>query len=63
MVDRDHHLLPTTLLVLVPLVVVSLGQGRIIVADATTEVAGGLDFPTKVGLDRLLIGGVLGGNI
>ena len=50
MAGRGDHLLPTTLLILVPPV-------------TTTELASGLGFPTEVGLDGLLIGGVLGGDV
>ena len=57
-VSRGHHLLPVVVLVLVLLIAASLGQGRIIAAVATTKVASGLDFPTEVGLDHLLTGGI-----
>ena len=63
MVGRGHHLLPAALLVLVPLVVASLGRGGIIAVVATTKVAISIGFPAEVGLDRLLIGGVLGGDV
>jgi hypothetical protein len=62
-VGRGHHLLPTALPVVVPLVLASLGRVRIITAVATTEVASSLGFPAEVGLDRLLTGGVLGGDV
>jgi hypothetical protein len=62
-VGHDHHLLPAALSILVLLVVASLGRGRIVTAVATTEVAGGVGFPAKVGLDHLLAGGVLGGKV
>jgi hypothetical protein len=51
------------LLVLISLVVALLGQRMIIATIATAKVASGLEFPTEVGLDRLLAGGVLGGDI
>ena len=51
------------LLVLVPLVTASLGQCGIVAAVATTKVPGGLGFPLDVGLDHLLAGGVLGGDV
>jgi hypothetical protein len=62
-VGRGHHLLPTTLPVLVLLTTASRGQGGIITTVATTEVAGGLGFPAEVGLDCLLTGDVLGGDV
>jgi hypothetical protein len=49
--------------VLVPPIVASLGQGRIIGVVTTTEVASDLGFPIEVGLDGLLAGGVLGGDV
>ena len=62
-VDRGHHILPAALLSLVPFVVVALGQSEVIAAISTTEVAGGLGLATEVGLDCLLTGGVLGGDV
>ena len=62
-VGHGHHLLPTVLLVLVPLVVTTLGQGGVIAAISTTEVADGLGLATEVGMDCLLTGGVLGGDV
>ena len=62
-VCHGDHLLPAALPVLVPPIVASLGRGRIIGAITTTEVASGLGFLTKVGLDGLLAGGVLGGDV
>jgi hypothetical protein len=50
-VGHDHHLLPTALLVLVPLVAVSLGQSRVVIAVSTTKVA----------LYSLLASSILGG--
>jgi hypothetical protein len=41
-VGRDHHLLPTALLILVPLLTVALGRGGVVAAVSTTEVTGGL---------------------
>jgi hypothetical protein len=41
----------------------SLRRGGVIGAVATTKVADSLGFPTKVGLDGLLAGGILGGNV
>ena len=61
-VSHGHHLLHTVLLVLVPLVTMTLGRGRVIAAISTTEVAGGLDLAAEVGLDGLVIGGILGGD-
>jgi hypothetical protein len=49
--------------VLVPLVAAVLGQGGVVAAVSTIEVAGGLDLDAKVGLDGLLIGVILGGDI
>ena len=62
-VGRGDHLLPVAVLVLVPPVVASLGRGRIVGAVTTSEVASGLGFPSEVGLDGLLTGGVLGGDV
>jgi hypothetical protein len=62
-VGRGHHLLPTALPVLVLLTTASRGRGRIITTVATTEVAGDLGFPAEVGLDCLLTGDVLGGDV
>jgi hypothetical protein len=62
-VGRGHHLLPMVLLVLVPPVMASLGQDRVITAIASTEVIGAFSFATEVGLDHLLTGGVLGGDV
>jgi hypothetical protein len=62
-VDRGHHVLPTTLSILVSLVMVVLGRGGVIVVVSTTEVASGLGLAAEVGLDNLLAGGVLGGDI
>ena len=62
-VGHGDHLLPTALPALVPPIVASLGRDRIAGAITTTKVAGDLGFPTKVGLDGFLAGGVLGGNI
>jgi hypothetical protein len=62
-VGRDDHLLPAALSVLVPPVAASLGRGRIIGIVTTAEVASNLGFPAEVGLDSLLAGGVLGGNV
>ena len=62
-VSRDHRLLPTTLLVLVPLVAVALGRGGVVAAIPTAEVAGGFGFAAEVGLDGLLAYGILGGDI
>ena len=61
-IGRDHHL-PMVLSILIPLVIATLGQGMVVAAISTTEVVGGLDFPTEVGMDRLLTGGVLGGDV
>jgi hypothetical protein len=63
MVSHGDNLHPATLPVLVPPVAASLGRDGIIGAVTTTEVAGGPGFPTKVGLDGLHTGGILGGNI
>ena len=62
-VSRGDHPLPMALLVLVLPVVASLGRGRIVGAITTIEVGGGLGFPTEVGPDGLLTGGLLGGNV
>ena len=51
------------LLVLVPLVAAALGRGGVIAAVSTTKVTGGLDLAAEVGLDGLLAGGVLGGDV
>ena len=56
MVGHGYHLLPVELPILIPLVMVSLGRGRVIAAIASAEVTGGLGFAAKVGLDRLLYG-------
>ena len=50
-------------MVIVSPITASLGRGRIIGAITTTKVVGSLSFPTKVGLDCLLAGGVLGGDV
>jgi hypothetical protein len=50
-------------LVPVPLVVAMLGQSGVVIAVPTTEVAGGFGLATEVGLDRLLAGGILGGDV
>jgi hypothetical protein len=39
-----------------------LGRSGFVVVVSTTEVAGGLGFATKVSLDSLLTGGILGGD-
>ena len=44
-------------------IMASLGQGGIVGAITTAEVAGGHGFLTEAGLDGLLTGGVLGGNV
>ena len=62
-VGRGHHILPAALLSLVPFVVVALGQSEVIAAISTTEVADGLGLATEVGMDCLLTGGVLGGDV
>jgi hypothetical protein len=62
-VDHGHHLLPVALLVLGPPIIASLGQGGVVTAIASTEVTDGLGFAAEVGLDCLLIGGILGGNV
>jgi hypothetical protein len=62
-VGRDHHLLPIALLILVPLLTVALGRGGVVATVSTTKVTGGLDLATEVGLDGLLAGGVLGGDV
>jgi hypothetical protein len=41
----------------------SLGQGGIVGAITITKVADGLSFLAEVGLDGLLAGGILGGNV
>jgi hypothetical protein len=63
MIDRCHHLLPTTLPILVPPITALLGQGGVVTTIASSEVTGGLGFAAEVGLDYLLTGGVLGGNV
>jgi hypothetical protein len=40
-----------------------LGRGRVVAAVSTIEVADSLGFATEVGLDGLLTGGALGGDI
>jgi hypothetical protein len=62
-VGRGHHLLPVVLSVLVPPIVALLGQGRAIVAIASTEVIGDLSFATEDGLDHILTSGILGGDV
>jgi len=62
-IGHCDHLLPMALLVLVSHVMTSLGRGGIVGAVTTIEVADGLGFPSKVGLDGLLADGVLGGNV
>ena len=62
-VGHAHLLLPTSLSVLAPPVVVSLRRGRVVTTVTSTEVTGGLGFAAEVGLDRVLIGGVLGGDV
>ena len=61
-IGRDHHL-PMVLSILIPLVIATLGQGMVVAAISTTEVVGGLDLAADVGLDSLLTGGILGGDI
>ena len=63
MVGRGHHLLPMALPVLIPLVAAMLGQSGISAAVPTAEVAGGFGLAAEVGLDGLLIGGILGGGV
>ena len=62
-VGQGHHLLPAVLPVLVLLVAAMLGRGGVITAVPTAKVVGGLGFATEVGLDGLLAGGILGGNV
>ena len=62
-VGHGHHLLSTVLLVLFPLVAATLGRGRVIAVISTTEVADGLDLAVEVGLDDLLVGGILDGDV
>ena len=62
-VSRGHRLLPTTLLVLVPLVAVALGRSGVVAAIPTAEVADGFGFAAEVGLDGLLVGSILGGDV
>ena len=56
-VGHGHHLLPTALPVLVPLVAAMLGRSRVIATVPTTEVADSL------GLNGLLAGGILDGDV
>ena len=63
MVGHGHHLLPVVLPVLVPPVVAPLGRGGVIVVIASAKVTDNLGLVAEVGLDRLLVSGVLGGNI
>jgi hypothetical protein len=58
-----HYLLPTVLPVLVPLVTVTLGQCWVITTIPTAEVDGSFGLAVEVGLDRLLTGGILGGDV
>ena len=63
-VSHGHHrLLPVALLILVPPVVTSVGQGEVIATITSVDMTSGLGFAAEVGLDRLLTGGILGGNI
>ena len=62
-VGHGHHLHPMPLPILVPLVMALLGRVRIVTAIAATKVDSSLDFPAKVGLDHLLVGGVQGCDI
>ena len=62
-VGCSHHLLPTALLILVPLMAMVLGRSRVIGVVFTTKVAGSLGLAAEVGLDSLLACGILGGHI
>jgi hypothetical protein len=62
-VSHGYHLLCMVLSILGPLVTVTLGQGEVITTVSTTEVANDPGFATEVGLDGLLAGGILGGDI
>jgi hypothetical protein len=62
-VGHGHPLLLVALLILVPPIVVLLGQGGVIAALTFIEVTNGLGFVTEVGLDCLLTGVLLGGDV
>jgi hypothetical protein len=62
-VGRCHHLLFGALLVLVPLIAVMLGRCRVVTTIPTAELGGSFGLAAKVGLDRVLAGGVLGSDI
>jgi hypothetical protein len=47
-VGCGHHLLPAALPVLVPLVTVILGRGRVAIAVSITEVTAALTLPLKL---------------
>jgi hypothetical protein len=61
-ISHDHPLL-AVLLILIPPITALLGQGGVIVVLTFTEVTSSLGFATKVGLDCLLTGGLLGGDV
>ena len=50
-VSHSHYLLPTMVLVLVPLITVMLGRSRVVAAIPTAEVGACLALAAKVGLD------------
>jgi hypothetical protein len=62
-VGCGHHLLPVMLSVLLRLITVMLGRHRVITIVPPTKVGSDFVLATKVGLDHLLAGGVVGGDI
>ena len=62
-VDHGHHLLPMVLPVLVPLVAAMLGRSGVVITIPITKVASGFGLAADLGLDSLLTGGILGGDV
>jgi hypothetical protein len=62
-VGCGHHLLPVMLSVLLLLIAVMLGRHRVITIIPPTKVGSGFVLATEVGLDSLLAGGIVGGDI